>query len=369
MTLSQLVPNIDAGSLPWLALAAAGLVLALLILAALWAAGRRARQGERLARLTDTAERLAAQQATLTGRVEQSQTALQLQIEALASRVDGSLDGLGVRTEGVLQAVHERLAVIDAARRSIGELNSHVIDLKQVLSNKQARGAFGEMQLIDLVAAVLPPDGYRLQAQLSNGMRADCLILLPAPPGPIAVDAKFPLESYQALQAAADEPARIRAARAFSADVGKHIRDIAEKYIIAGETAESAILFLPSEAVYAELHARHRNIVEESFRRRVWIVSPTTLWATLNTVRAALKDVRLKAAAQRLQGELDALIADLARLDERAQTVERHFVQTTDDLRQLRLTATAVAARAGRIDPSAIETEPTPTPPDATPAG
>ncbi len=350
----------EAVSIPWPALAAALLLCAVILLAGvLFAAvtGRR-RERERLSHLAETAERLAATQATLTGRVEQSHASLQLQVEALAGRVDSSLDGFGVRTEGVLQAVHERLAVIDAARHAIADLSSHVIDLKQVMSNKQARGAFGEIQLADLIAAVLPPDAYRLQAQLSNGMRADCLILLPAPPGPMAIDAKFPLESYQAMQAAGDEPARVRAARAFSADVGRHLRDIAEKYIIAGETAESAMMFLPSEAVYAELHARHRNIVEESFRRRVWIVSPTTLWATLNTVRAALRDVRLRAAAHRLQSELDALIADLARLDERADALDRHFAQTAEDLRRLRTTAAAVADRARRIDPAMIEADP-----------
>ncbi len=347
----------EAVSIPWPALAAALLLGAVLLLAGLLLAGRR-REREHLSHLADTAERLTAAQATLTGRVEQSHASLQLQIEALAGRVDSSLDGFGVRTEGVLQAVHERLAVIDAARHAIGDLSSHVIDLKQVMSNKQARGAFGEIQLADLIAAVLPPDAYRLQAQLSNGLRADCLVLLPAPPGPMAIDAKFPLESYQAMQAARDEPARLRAARAFSADVGRHLRDIAEKYIIAGETAESAMMFLPSEAVYAELHARHRNIVEESFRRRVWIVSPTTLWATLNTVRAALRDVRLRAAAHRLQSELDALIADLGRLDERADALDRHFAQTADDLRRLRTAAAAAADRARRIDPAMIETDP-----------
>lgn len=356
------LPGIDAALQGWGGIAAAFLLFTLFVTVLLGTARGRARQAEQLGRLTETAERLAAAQATLTGRVEQSQVTMQMQIEALASRVDGGLDGLGVRTEGVLLAVHERLAVIDAARRTIGELNSHVIDLKQVLSNKQARGAFGEQQLVDLVAAALPPDGYRLQAQLSNGLRADCLILLPSPPGPIAVDAKFPLESYQALQYATDEPARLRAARAFSADVGKHIRDIAEKYMIAGETAESAILFLPSEAVYAELHARHRNIVEESFRRRVWIVSPTTLWATLHTLRAVLRDVRLKDAARRLQGELDALLGDLKRLDEGAHRLDRHFAHAADDLHRLRLTARAIAARAERIDPSAIEAEPFPDP-------
>jgi DNA recombination protein RmuC len=352
MDLVAILASLDAPQAMALA-AAAGAVL---LLAVLWgrATAQRARQDERLARLAEAAERLSAAQAVLSGRVEQSQTAVQLQIEALAARIDGSLDGLGVRTEGVLQALHERLAVIDAARRSIGELNAHVVDLKQVFSNKQARGAFGEVQLADLIGAVLPPDAYRLQAILSTGVRADCLITLPSPPGPIAIDAKFPLEGYQELMAAPDEAARNRAARRFSADVGRHIRDIAEKYIVAGETADSAIFFLPSEAVYAELHARHRHLVEESFRRRVWIVSPTTLWATLHTLRAVLKDVRLAGAARRLQADLDGLIADLARLQQQAERLDRHFTLAVEDLRQLRLTTAATSARAGRLDPAAV---------------
>ena len=152
-----------------------------------------------------------------------------------------------------------------------------------MLSNKQARGAFGEVQLEDQVRSALPPSAFRFQAKLGNGRLADCLLTLPNPPGAIAIDAKFPLESYYALRAATDEDARATARKAFGNDVLKHVKDIAERYIIPGETADSALMFLPSEAVYAELHAELPDVVQKSHKVRVYIVSPTTLMATLNT--------------------------------------------------------------------------------------
>jgi DNA recombination protein RmuC len=176
------------------------------------------------------------------------------------------------------------------------------------------------------------------------------------PPGPIAVDAKFPLESYAALRAAADETRRIQAGRAFAADVLRHVKDIEEKYIVPGETADSALLFLPSEAVYAELHANFRNVVEESYRRKVWIVSPTTLWATLHTIRAVLKDVRLREQAGVIQAELRALTADVDRLDERVSKLQRHFEQAQEDVRQIRVSTDKVTRRAETIDERLLET-------------
>ena len=176
-----------------------------------------------------------------------------------------------------------------------------MVSLQQILTNKQARGAFGEVQLNDLVSNALPPSAYELQCTLSTGVRVDCLLKLPNPPGSIAIDAKFPLESYQLLRAVAagDAQGLAAAQRAFQAAMRKHISDIRDKYIVPGETAESALLFLPSEAIYAELHANFGGIVDKSYRARVWIVSPTTMMATLNTVRAVLKDVRDARAGRR----------------------------------------------------------------------
>jgi DNA recombination protein RmuC len=202
----------------------------------------------------------------------------------------------------------------------------------------------------DLVQGALPPSAYSFQATLGGGVRVDCLLLLPNPPGAIALDAKFPLESYRALRDARDEAALVQARRQFSIALKTHVRAIAEKYIVPGETADSALMFLPSEAVYAELHANFPALVEESFRARVWIVSPTTLMATLTTVRAVLKDVHLREQAHIIQGELRRLLDDVGRLDERVAKLQRHFEQATEDVRQIRISTEKVGKRAERIE-------------------
>ncbi|MEE8334565.1 MAG: DNA recombination protein RmuC, partial [Alphaproteobacteria bacterium] len=216
-------------------------------------------------------------------------------------------------------------------------------------SNKQARGAFGEVQLQDIVTSALPPSAYGFQETLGNGKRADCLIRLPNPPGDIVIDAKFPLESYRALIAAKDDAARTAARRRFATDVNKHVTDIAERYIVPGETAESALMFLPSEAVYAELHTSFGEVIERSHRARVWIVSPTTLMATLNTVRAVLKDARMREQAGLIQNEVMTMLTDLTRLDDRVGKLESHFSMAEKDLRAIRISSDKIKGRGERI--------------------
>jgi DNA recombination protein RmuC len=260
-----------------------------------------------------------------------------------------------LRTAESLGALQKHLTVIDQAQRNIVELSQQVVGLQELLANKQARGAFGEIQLSDLVRNALPPGAFELQAKLSTGTRPDCLIRLPNPPGPIAVDAKFPLEGYQAMRAAADEAGRVRAAREFRVAVLKHVRDIAERYVIPGETAESALMFLPSEAIYAELHTNFRDVIDESFRRRVWIVSPTTLWALLNTVRAVLKDVQMRAQADLIQKEVGALLEDVYRLDQRIGALQRHLDQAGEDVRGARISTDKIVRRGASIREVEIE--------------
>jgi DNA recombination protein RmuC len=272
------------------------------------------------------------------------------------------------RSQNSLTALRERLAVIDKAQKNITELSTQVVGLQDILANKQARGAFGEVQLRDIVEAILPPSAYAFQETLSNGKRADCLLRLPNPPGPIAIDSKFPLESYQALRNAGDETAATIARRAFAADVRKHVQDIAERYIVPGVTAESALMFLPSEAVYAELHANFREVVEVSYRARVWIVSPTTLMATLNTIRAVLKDVRMREQAGVIQTEVGMLLADIIRLDDRVGKLQKHFDLTSEDVRHIRVSTDKVMKRSERIEEmqledGAAEENPLPEPP------
>ncbi len=297
----------------------------------------------------------AADSTELAGRLTQmaeSQAAVQARI---AEQLQAQERAVTKALEERLADLRERLAVIDQAQKNITELSTQVVGLQDILANKQARGAFGEIQLRDIVESVLPPSAYAFQVTLSNGKRADCLLKLPNPPGAIAIDSKFPLESYRALREAHEEPALSAARRALAQDVRKHVNDIAEKYIVPGETAESALMFLPSEAVYAELHANFGAVVEESYRARVWIVSPTTLMATLNTVRAILKDVHMREQAGVIQAEVMTMLKDVERLDDRVGKLQSHFSQATEDVRQIRISTDKVAKRGERIVDLQIE--------------
>jgi len=286
---------------------------------------------------------------------------LQAQERAITKTLDERLNNLTHRMgEGLLEqtkstakhmsSLSERLAVIDTAQKNIMDLSEQMVGLQDILSNKQTRGAFGEVQLEMLVTNALPPSAYSFQETLSNTKRVDCLLNLPNPPGSICIDSKFPLESYQALQAAENDQDKLLATRSFKADVLKHIKDISEKYIIAGETAESALMFLPSESIYAELHANFTDVVEKSYKAKVWIVSPTTLMATLNTVRAVLKDARMREEAGRIQKEVMTLLEDVGRLDKRIENLDKHFTQTTKDIRDIQITTGKITKRGERIE-------------------
>ncbi len=314
---------------------------------------------ELVGRLTQMAESQVAVQAQLAERLQAQEKAVSKALEDrlgdFAKRMGDRLQESATQSQTTLTDLRERLAVIDKAQKNITELSTQVVGLQDILANKQARGAFGEVQLRDIVEAILPPSAYSFQETLSNGKRADCLLRLPNPPGPIAIDSKFPLESYQALRNARDETAVTVARRTFATDVRKHVQDIAGRYIVPGETAESALMFLPSEAVYAELHANFREVVEISYRARVWIVSPTTLMATLNTVRAVLKDVRMREQAGVIQTEVRMLLSDIVRLDDRVGKLQRHFDLTSEDVRNIRISTDKVTKRGERIEALQLE--------------
>ncbi len=290
-------------------------------------------------------------QIVLADTVQRIQESLREQERALASLVSDRLDRSEKATGQVVTDLRERLARIDEAQRKIGDLSTQVVSLQQILTNKQARGAFGEVQLNDLVSAALPPSAYELQCTLASGVRADCLLKLPNPPGPIAIDAKFPLESYHLLRAVAagDAQGLAAAQRAFQQAMRKHINDIRDKYIVPGETAESALLFLPSESIYAELHANFGGVVDESYRARVWIVSPTTMMATLNTVRAVLKDVEMREQAGEIQKLVALMMGDTKRLQDRVDNLKKHFAMTEKDLREIDTSTTQIMRRGERI--------------------
>ncbi|MFC3061736.1 DNA recombination protein RmuC [Paenirhodobacter populi] len=261
-----------------------------------------------------------------------------------------SLHGSATRTARSLGDLQQRLEAIDKAQANIEKLSGNVLGLQDILSNKQTRGAFGEIQLHDIVLKALPADSYTMQATLSNGRRADCLVHLPNPPGPIVIDSKFPLEAYEALRRAENQSQVIEAQRMMRIAVRSHIRAISDRYLIEGETADGALMFLPSEAVYAELHANFPELVREGFAAKVWIVSPTTCMAVLNTMRAVLKDARMREQAGAIRKELAALYQDVDRLGARVANLDRHFGQAAKDIEEIKISAEKAGKRAHRLD-------------------
>jgi len=308
----------------------------------------------RIQSLGDGQERLSGGLHHVSEAQAISQTAMLKVMEQRLTEVQRqmteALHGTSTRTARSLGELQTRLETIDKAQANIEKLSGNVLSLQDILSNKQTRGAFGEIQLHDIVQKALPKDAYTMQATLSNGKRADCLIHLPNPPGPIVIDAKFPLEAYEAIRRA-DTPRGVQeAAQQMRTAVRAHIRAIAERYIVEGETADGALMFLPSEAVYAELHANFPEIVREGFAVKVWIVSPTTCMATLNTMRAVLKDARMREQAGAIRKELALLYADVDRLGTRVENLDRHFGQAAKDIEEIKISSEKAGKRARRLD-------------------
>jgi len=310
--------------------------------------------GQRVQGLAEGQERLAGGLHHVSEAQAHSQTAmLKIMEQRLADVQRGmteSLHGTSTRTARSLGELQQRLETIDRAQANIEKLSGNVLSLQDILSNKQTRGAFGEIQLNDIVRKALPSDAYTMQATLPNGRRADCLIHLPKPPGPIVIDSKFPLEAYEALRRAETPLQATEAARMMRTSVRAHIKAIAEKYIVEGETADGALMFLPSEAVYAELHANFPELVREGFEVKVWIVSPTTCMATLNTMRAVLKDARMREQAGAIRSTLRLLHRDVELVVERVQKLDTHFNQARADLDGIGTAAERAGKRAAKLD-------------------
>ncbi|EAQ03196.1 RmuC domain protein [Pseudooceanicola batsensis HTCC2597] len=294
--------------------------------------------------------RLAAVQQQMTDRLHENALKTARAMSDMQEQVNKQLMGGSEKTTKSLTELQARLATIDRAQENITKLSGDVLSLQDILSNKQTRGAFGEIQLTDIVSKALPKDSFTMQATLSNGRRADCLIHLPNPPGPIVIDAKFPLEAYEALRNARSDGETKAAAQAFRTSVRTHVKAIAERYILEGETADGALMFLPSEAVYAELHANFPDVVRDGFAARVWIVSPTTCMATLNTMRAILKDARMREQAGAIRSTLKMLHRDVELVVERVRKLDTHFDQARKDIDGIGTAAERAGKRAARLD-------------------
>jgi DNA recombination protein RmuC len=290
-------------------------------------------QGDRLGRhLTDSSERLSA-------KIDQ-------RLDQIAGKVDERLDEGFKKTNETFVNVMQRLT-------------GSVVSLQELLGDKRSRGAFGEVQLEALVRNVLPPMAFELQYTLSNGMRVDCALRLPPPTGLVTVDSKFPLENYQRMfDREADQAERALAQKQFKADIRKHVDDIARKYIIAGETSDGAVMFVPAEAVFAEIHAYHPEVVEYAIGRRVWIVSPTTLMAVLNTARAVLKDVETRRHIHIIKEELGKLGDDFQRFDERMKKLADHIRQAHQDAEDVQVSSRKISQRFQQIEAAEIEERP-----------
>ncbi|MFQ6695894.1 MAG: DNA recombination protein RmuC [Alphaproteobacteria bacterium] len=257
------------------------------------------------------------------------------------------ISGLREDNARLRERLAERLGMLSQNAIELKNISSDIANFKDILmGNKQARGTFGERQLADLVADIMPPESYAFQSVLSTGVRPDCIIRLPYPPGDMIIDSKFPLESYNRILENKND---IGARKQFELDVRKHIDAIAEKYIIPGVTAESAMMFIASESIFAALHSEFPNTIEYAAHKKVFIVSPATLWATLNTIRAVLSDIKIKRVATKIKRELDLLLTDLGRLNDRTAKVAQHFTMAQTDIEQIQTSISKISPRAEKL--------------------
>ncbi len=257
------------------------------------------------------------------------------------------ISGLREDNARLRERLAERLGMLSQNAIELKNISSDIANFKDILmGNKQARGTFGERQLEDLIRDIMPPETYAFQSVLSTGVRPDCVIRLPYPPGDMIIDSKFPLESYNRLLENKNDMG-IR--KQFELDVRKHIDAIAEKYVIPGVTAESAMMFIASESIFMELHTNFPNTIEYAAHKKVFIVSPATLWATLNTIRAVLSDIKIKRVANKIKRELDLLLTDLSRLNERTGKVSQHFTMAQNDIEQIQTSISKISPRAEKL--------------------
>jgi DNA recombination protein RmuC len=303
---------------------------------------------------------------TLNQRFGDLQGVTDRKLTEISGKVSERLDEGFKKTQQTFVDVVQRLTIIDEAQKKIEALSRDVVSLQDILSDKKSRGVFGEVQLHQLVINALPEEAYALQHDLGNGLRADCVLFLPPPTGTIAVDAKFPLENYRRMfDPALPEAERQGAARMFKQDVRSHVEAIAQKYILPGRTADGAFMFVPAEAIFAEIHAHHPDLVELANRRRVFITSPTTMMAVLTTARAVLKDAKTREQVHIIQEHLVALANDFRLFRERMDKLATHIRQAHDDVEKVGTSAKKITSRFEKIEKVQLEAPPAAGAPDA----
>jgi DNA recombination protein RmuC len=315
------------------------------------------RLSEELNQTRDTLHRLQLSLAASLGETTDKLNArIDQRLEQIAGKVNERLEEGFKKTNETFVNVMQRLATIDEAQKKIETLTGSVVSLQELLGDKRSRGAFGEVQLEALVRNVLPTQAFEMQYTLSNGTRVDCVLKLPAPTGLVCVDSKFPLENYKLmLDPKANEADRAIAQKAFRTDVRKHIDAIASKYIVDNETSDGAVMFVPAEAVFAEIHAYHSEVVDYAIGKRVWIVSPTTLMAVLNTARAVLKDVETRKQIHVIKEALARLAVEFARFDDRLKKLADHIRQAHEDAERIQITGGKISQQFQRIESAELE--------------
>lgn len=306
--------------------------------------GRRVSDG-----LTETHRQTTDTTARLNERIDTLSRHLAQNLDTLTERVGDNLTEAGRRTSDTLSNLNERLALIDDARQSLAALSTEVVSLQSVLSNKQARGAFGQVRMETIIRDALPVGAYDFQVTLSNGKRPDCVIRLPNTPAPLVIDSKFPLEGFEALRVARAPEETKAAHNAIREAVGRHIEEIADKYLIAGETQDTALMFVPSESIYAELHERFPELVQKAYRVRIVIVAPNILMLAVQTMQAVIKDVKMRDQAGVIQREVGLLLGDVGRLAERVTELERHFGLSAKALEKVSASAEKISKRGQRL--------------------
>jgi DNA recombination protein RmuC len=297
----------------------------------------------------ETSGRMQAMGEALAGRQSEMARVMNDRLDAVTHRVGQSMEQQTRNTMDSLRHLHERLAVIDSAHKNLTDLTTQVTTLRDVLANKQARGAFGQARMEAIVQDGLPAGSYEFQFTLSNNKRPDCVVFLPDQ-RPLCIDAKFPLESVTALRDARSDEEKKIAAQRVRTDMLKHVNDIAQKYLITGETQEMALLFVPSESVYAEIHDGFDDVVQKAYRARVVLVSPSLLMLAIQVMQQILKDARMREAADQIRNEVFSMTDDLTRLRERVMKLQQHFGQANEDVRQILISSDKLEKRKARIE-------------------